>query len=408
MAANYVSKGTNRPAAAARSRKHAQRTPLPPRPGQVEEARETPAEEFARLCALPLAEQARPKIRARIRALSNLEENTGTAEERAARRQANEETNARIRAATSAANQRQNFDDAMILEKAVPQYGRKTVAQLRDVAKKIGVRPLPTKRGDLLNAILDKEKELQAIEAQAREIDQAKASGVQVTILPARGQGRTKPTGPKPQKTAKKAPSAALQLSAGSTPSRGKAVAVAEVASQLGWSPEIREEGGLAELTVTRGAESIHLAWTDGVFTHPCTYSIGSRSILLRNASAAKQRMAMGADKAKEESERVATRRVGVPKSAPARKAKVLPFTEASLDQEVLDALYGRKITWTNRISGEEEVDYVPALADGSRGTLKQHHAPKIIEGPDGRVLNFVGGNGFRSVLISSIVRVGR
>lgn len=43
MATTVVGKGAGRPAAAARRRKHDQRTPLPPRPGVVEDAREAQA-----------------------------------------------------------------------------------------------------------------------------------------------------------------------------------------------------------------------------------------------------------------------------------------------------------------------------------------------------------------------------
>lgn len=48
-----VTKGTNRPAAAARTNRHAQRTPLPPKPGVVEAAREVLAEAAQMAVAAP-------------------------------------------------------------------------------------------------------------------------------------------------------------------------------------------------------------------------------------------------------------------------------------------------------------------------------------------------------------------
>ncbi|TNH23959.1 hypothetical protein FHG89_25965 [Micromonospora orduensis] len=93
-----VKRGAGRPAAAAKTTKAAQHTPLP------NGRKETPAEEFQRLTALPLAEQTKT-IQARIRKLSNLPENTGPREE------------------------------------AETPLSQQTAAQLRETARKLGLSP---------------------------------------------------------------------------------------------------------------------------------------------------------------------------------------------------------------------------------------------------------------------------
>jgi hypothetical protein len=200
------------------------------------------------------------------------------------------------------------------------------------------------------------------------------------------------------------------------TKSNAKAADFAAAAVDAGWVPGITALDEHTTLVARRGEEVIHIEWDHGVFVDSCTYTHAGRTpIKLRNASAAKARMAQPAERAAEEAQRVSAHKV----TRTARKSasvgprrRKLPFSEASLDQEVLDSLYGRQIVWTNRISGADEVDRVPAIAegmvlrDGTRGTSKQNHPPRIMEYPSGRTLEFVGRQGFRSVLLSSIVRV--
>jgi hypothetical protein len=194
-----------------------------------------------------------------------------------------------------------------------------------------------------------------------------------------------------------------------------KATAFAAEALRLDWKAEaVLTAGDLVTVTATRGEEVIVIQWAGGVFQDNCSYRHNGRTpIKLRNASAAKQRMAVPPATADQEAAKVtAHKAVKAKASRPASGQRRLPFTEASLDQEVLDAVYGKRITWTNSISELAEEDRVPALAestrlaDGSRGTKKQHHAPRITEGPRGRVLEFVGANGFRAVALAQITRV--
>jgi len=194
-----------------------------------------------------------------------------------------------------------------------------------------------------------------------------------------------------------------------------KAEAFIQRAMDLGWKAEATlHQGDSVTVIVTRGEEQITIGWIGGVFQDNCSYAHNGRTpIKLRNASAAKQRMAVPPATADQEAAKVTAHKAVKAKAAKAPSVqRRLPFTEASLDQEVLDAVYGKRITWLNSISELSEEDRVPALAestrlpDGSRGTKKQHHAPRITEGPRGRVLEFVGANGFRAVALAQITRV--
>jgi hypothetical protein len=178
-----------------------------------------------------------------------------------------------------------------------------------------------------------------------------------------------------------------------------KARAFIKDAAALGWEPtgkSYHAETDSAALTVSRDGEDITIVWERGVFQQS-DYTGYGRQLKLINASAAKKRMAMPAESAVAEAKRVQSApRPGTPRAARSAKPRALPFGEESLDEAVLDAVRGRRIAWRNRISSGEEVDRV---------TTNSRHLT-IMESPSGRVLSFLGENGFRSVLVSSIIRV--
>jgi len=185
--------------------------------------------------------------------------------------------------------------------------------------------------------------------------------------------------------------------------SEAKSAAFVIEAHKLGWDGHGLVEGDTAKVTVQRGGETIDIEWLSGVFTGS-VYSFGGRTVKLNNASAAKQRMNRPAEAAVEEVARVNNNRNVrnfTPKAA--RRSRELPFNELSLDDEVILAVEGHKITWVNSVSGEEEYDLVPEPRQG-KGARPTH--TKITEGKRGRTLTFVGMNGFHDVLVSAIVEV--
>lgn len=303
--ATIVPKGANRASAAAKSKKHAQRTPLPPRAGQVEDAKE------------------------------------------------------------------------------VLSYGEMTRPQLIEEAKRMGLEPpASAPKGKVLEAILQKQRSDRA--AAREKLEEAPA---------------------KKQKAPTKGSSATVQQTEAQTKSEVKAEGFRQTAIELGWKVSARtDDGERTELTVKRGEEAIDIAWVDGVFQYPCLYSHLGSTIQLRNASAAKQRMAIDPEKASEERSRVVTRHHNAEsRKTGGARSKRLPFDpDLATDEEILSALSGRRIVWTNGISG---VDHSDTVLPDNRVRMRANRA-RIEEGPRGRVLHFVGDEGFHSVLIVKIISV--
>lgn len=370
---NTVPKGTNRPAAAARSRKHAQRTPLPPRPGQVESAK----------APVP-----------------------GTKEFH----------DAQIAAGMDRKRDRRRAEEAKTTTVS-EDLARMTVPQLRQLARDRGLSTIIklTRKPELL-AALSKALTMKA-EQVAQRTARTLAGEMPAPYDPmppkATRQVTAKVTRPAHESGAKtQTPvsdtrvTPATEAPAG-TKSAAKAQAFSANAIKLDWTADCRiRDASMDHIAVVakRGSETIDIEWVSGVFQGTCLYSFDGRSVKLNNASAAKKRMARPVEEAAEEVARASANRI-VRKSAPVPKTRALPFSEASLDQEVIDAVEGRKITWLNSISGEEEHDYVPAPRQG-KGARPTH--TKITEGKRGRTLTFVGLGGFHDVLVNSIVAVTR
>lgn len=269
-----------------------------------------------------------------------------------------------------------------------PRYGTMTLPELRKTAHDLGIPgALRLTKGKALNALLEHERQAAKINAGTAE-------------QPTTKRKRTTPL----QKPVKKAASAAVGVSEGGSRSEAKANDFETVAASLGWSTA-RETSEDDRLTVVakRGDETIGIEWMGGVFQPPCVYSLGGRTIQLRNASAAKQRMAMKPEAAAQEAERVVERHHNAVerKAAPRRRALKLDL-ETMTDIEVLEALEGHGITWLNEISGQEESARVPIRREIKRPTNK----PRISEGPRGRTITFTSNTGFRTVLLKNIVAV--
>jgi hypothetical protein len=323
-----VKRGAGRPAATEKSNRHAQRTPLPPKPGTVQGAKDA------------------------------------------------------------------------IAEATGPRYGEMTVAELRKVASGLLVKGARSmNKGALLNAILEGE----AAEAKLRTQASSKRAEAKVdaALRPTKTEAAIDAAFP----LADEEPEAVATQTLGSKSER-KAEAYVQAARKLGWAETIAyADGDRITVTTKRGQESIDIEWVAGVFQgDTCFYHHNGRTaIKLRNASAAKHRMAIPPAQADQEAQKVTAHKSVRPKAGKAPSAtRSLPFTGASLDQDVLDAICGKEITWTNRISGEPETERVPQAHAGSN--LKRQ--PRITEGPDGRVIHFVGAAGFKSVLLSQITRV--
>lgn len=353
MSTKIVTKGTNRPAAAARSAKHAQRTPLPARPGQIEDAKDAIAE-----AAAILAEQPKP-------------------------------------------------------------YGTMTVAELKTVAKELLVSPLPRTKGELLNAILEAEqaKARAAAKAPARAEAAAKIVEQEHAVDAALDEafGEASPYvverssddfcshGLAKDRCDQHEDSSNGEIPATGNRSLAKALKFKAEVEKHGWTVEVTHEGDDAEAIGRRSGEleTIYQHWIGGVYQYPAgTYTYAARTIVPRNASAMRKRAAMTPEECKTELERVEGNRA-FRRSTPVetRKAR-LPFDpETARDEEIVAALLGKGVKWTNRISNRSESAVVG----------RDPRRVSVVPFGDERIVKFccpVGG--FRAFRVSDLLVAGR
>lgn len=385
MMTTNVKKGAGRPAAAAKSNKHAQRTPLPSKAGS------------------PGAE--------------------AIAERKA-------EISSEFAGVTLEGEQR--------------RYGVMTVAELRAVAKSLGVKGYSRMgKGDLLNAILAAERAQVTIPAVKSEATRAadafaiaeKADRIgeilgdwmdsadpdkyadyevgtvdefgtvsEVSVM-ADGKKMISYADEEPVVVQEEAPEPVHALPFDRNgKSYAKAYAFGQDVLAAGWAYEMTPAEGedRVSLIARRGSvEAIEIEWNGGVFVgDTCHYSHAGRSaIKLRNASHAKQKMAVPPAEAAQEAAKVAAHKsVRAARKNPAEATtagrKALAFdVETASDEEVLAAVQGKKISWTNEVSGGIEDAYVVGKSS-------------IQPGKSGRSIRFTSMTGFRSVRVSSIIAV--
>jgi hypothetical protein len=186
----------------------------------------------------------------------------------------------------------------------------------------------------------------------------------------------------------------------------GKARAFAAKAGELGWSVLKEVRGGAAEVTVTRGSETVVQAWRGGVWQYDASiYAYGDRTTKPRNASGAIKLLGRSEVAASAEASKVQTNRhfrKAEPKDIQQtleKAQRALPFDpELATDEEISGILAGQALVWYNRIGRSNDSAIV-----GRSGV-------RITYLPDGqRVANFCCPvTGFRSCLVTAILKVGR
>lgn len=440
MATTNVPKGAGRPAAAAKSRKHAQRTPLPPKKG-------SPGAEAIEANSCEGGEEAH---------YAHMDANDQCPWDHASDRAAIVE------------------EARAIVPDPAPEkpMGERTVAELRKIATRLlipGTRGM--KRGDLLNAILEAEravtktaerlakrepaddvfavaekskpatpaasgekpltkpqKLVMGIAGERGYVDRqmlAVANGAGpdspaitsvlkalvrrgLLIEPDSNYGRYLPASPEPEP--EPVCSGDVNLTDAQAKSGTKANAFVETAEGLDWKSaryRIEPDGETVSVVVSRDKEEISISWRSGVFVgEECYHSHPGRSPRkIINASAAKKIMAVPAAQADEEAQKVSAHKNSRPRRDRAAGAttavrKALPFDpETATDDEVLEhVIHGCLLTWVNEISGEIDSARVSRPSPTGRVGIKH--------GSSGRSVNFLGETGYRSVRVSSILSI--
>jgi hypothetical protein len=393
-----VPKGAGRPAAAARSAKHAQRTPLPPKAGSpgAEAIAEAKAERVAEILG-EWMESADPA-------------------------------------------------------KQEKPYGEQTVAELRKVAQALGVTGYKAlRRGPLMDAILEAEKakastaerldgrdlaaevfataeksaepqppapKARKPKAKAGERKLAEAAGLVKAVHDAFASSITAAREADEQRERERValgivkpepePEAVCDRPAVDSPrgkSMAKALAFVEVAAGLGWAQFAKSapDDETYGVIVGRDEERITISWRGGVFVgEECYHSHPGRSPRkVINASAAKKIMAIPPAEAAAEAAKVTAHKSARPGRKSAGEAttarrKALPFDpETAADAEILRAIHGREVTWVNSLSGAEHT----ARVTGSRNRV-------VRNGSGVRAIDFNSPNGACTVRVNSIVEI--
>ncbi len=369
-----VPKGAGRATATAKRNKHAQRTPLPPKAGSAGAkaiaAAKCPGGEEAHYSHLDANDEC---------PWCDMDPETGEVAEVAA----------------------SNLIHAEVIELKGKPYGEMTVAELRKVAQSLMVSGYKAmRRADLLNAILEAEK---AVSANAKRFEGRDLAAEVFQVAE-----KSKPATPARQPEAKVIESDCsgdpnVPVTEGQAKSLAKAEAFLLAAAALGWAEYARSapDQETYGVIVGREEERIAISWLNGVFIgEECYHSHPARTPRkVINASAAKKIMAIPPAQADEEARKVSAHKASRPrreKGAAATTAgrKALPFDpETATDEEVLGAVTGKRLTWTNEVSGTIEDAYVT-------GT------PSIQPGKSGRSIRFTSMTGFRSVRVSSIIAI--
>lgn len=188
-------------------------------------------------------------------------------------------------------------------------------------------------------------------------------------------------------------------LSASKSWPKAEAVMGVLLANEWDCHPEVME-GDRVELLAKRGPETLWISWSAGVLTtEPMpSYTVGDRTIKLRNASAVKQYATRAPEEGQGELERVASNTFFKKKAIEPKRSK-LPFDPASATEiEITEALLGKAISWHNRLRSTPET----AVVGKNR---KRIHFTEF-EGE--RIFNFLcPATGFRGVRLSALTRVG-
>ncbi|QBI97116.1 hypothetical protein SEA_CHILL_52 [Mycobacterium phage Chill] len=185
----------------------------------------------------------------------------------------------------------------------------------------------------------------------------------------------------------------------------GKTAAVSALAEKHGWTADTKEDvkNDITTLKLTRGDEWVEIRWDRNSCKEMPTVCHEGQLRYVRNVAAAKRVLEATAEQNAEPFQKRAVAKQAARKTAPAkrprRKDKLVEALPDSDDQQIKEALLGRKILWRNSTSGEFEEDVVLAGKNTNGHYYVSHEGEK-------RQINFIGAYGFRAVKISAIAQV--
>lgn len=166
------------------------------------------------------------------------------------------------------------------------------------------------------------------------------------------------------------------------------------------WAGSVKHGDESTTVVLTRGKEAVEIRYDGNSCKEMPIVTFDGQVRQVRNVAAAlrvigssaKANSEVFADRA---DKKAAMRKAAPVKRAPGVRARKIPFTADEPVEDVKAKLLGRRIIWTNRISGLMEEDVV--APERNRNGLFA-----IAKGQ----LSFVGNYGFRSVRLDQLVAV--
>lgn len=293
-------------------------------------------------------------------------------------------------AINAAANSAPDSDAAMAAALDGVAYGRMTVAELRALAKTLGLKSASRlNKGDILTAILAHERGKAEAEQRAADIAAAKAE-----------------QGPEPGTEGE----AEAYVTAVNPKGAAKAAKLAEAIAPHGWATEVVGDSAKATAVARRGGETLTVVWLDGVYQYEeSAHVVHDRTTRLRNVSAGIKLAARPKEAVEAEYGKVISNRRFRPvqpketeghlQGVPVDR-RLFPEPQKATYDELWAALAGYRVVWVNRVSNMTE-----------SATVSQNaRFFNLRTNPDGEpfVEFCTVGTGFRACRVADIISTSR
>lgn len=179
-----------------------------------------------------------------------------------------------------------------------------------------------------------------------------------------------------------------------------KAAFIASVGAKTKWKSSVKTADDATMITLTRGKETVEIRYDGNSCVEMPTVTYDGQVRQVRNVAAAmrvlessaKENAAVFVDRAEK---KAAMRRAAPVRRAPGERAQRIAVTLDGEEDDIKAKLIGKKLVWTNRISGELEQDVV-TQSRNSNGHFYVRNGQ----------VSFVGNYGFRSVRLDQLVAV--
>lgn len=179
-----------------------------------------------------------------------------------------------------------------------------------------------------------------------------------------------------------------------------KAEFIIGFARKAKWKGSAKSSDGATTVLLERGKETVEIRYDGNSCREMPIVTYDGQVRQVRNVAAALRVIETSAKENASVFEERAEKKVGMRKAQPVKRqpgerARKIPFTLDDGEDEIKSKLVGKRIVWTNSISGTMEEDTV--AADRNRNG---HFYVR-----NGQV-SFVGNYGFRSVKLAQLVAV--